>query len=87
MSQCGLNLCLHTLLIAQLSPNALRFAIEMQALDKGSFPAARGYGWRTDATDSWVKTQGHHHEARKQQRKDRSAHEDNLDAQNDVFAP
>ena len=56
MSQCGLNLCLHTLLIAQLSPNALRFAIEMQALDKGSFPAARGYGWQTDATDSWLKT-------------------------------
>ena len=59
----------------------------MQALDKGSFPAARGYGWRTDATDSWLKTQGHHYEGGKQQRKDRSSHEDNFDAQNKIVAP
>ena len=39
------------------------------------------------ARDSWLKTQGHHYKGGKQQRKDRSAHEDNFDAQNKIIAP
>ena len=54
--------------------------------------AVYGSSWHVQSTeagarDSWLKTQGHHYKGGKQQRKDRSAHEDNFDAQNKIVAP
>ena len=74
-------------LVALRDLNAYSFIFRLQARQRGSLSASTGCGWRTDATDSWVKTEGHHYEGWKQQRKDRSAHEDNFDAQNKIFAP